>query len=237
MLLIKLIRNSLNLLDYFNQKKIINIIKKKIQDKLVIIDVGAHFGETINIIKKNFDFKKIYSFEASPLNFKILRDNHPNDLNYNIEIYNYALGEEKAEHFINQAVESSSSTINDLNLKSKYFFKKLRVLNIKDKNSFSKKIPIKIITLDSFINEKKIDKIDLLKIDTEGYELNILKGCRKNLSKIQLIYFEHHYDDMIIKNYKFSDINNFLIKFGFKKIVKNKMLFRKSFEYLYENQR
>ena len=123
MLLIKLIRNSLNLLDYFNQKKIINIIKKKIQDKLVIIDVGAHFGETINIIKKNFDFKKIYSFEASPLNFKILRDNHPNDLNYNIEIYNYALGEEKAEHFINQAVESSSSTINDLNLKSKYFLK------------------------------------------------------------------------------------------------------------------
>ena len=51
-----------------------------------------------------------------------------------------------------------------------------------------------------------------------------------------MIYFEHHYDDMIIKNYKFSDINNLLIKFGFKKIAKNKMLFRKSFEYLYEYQ-
>ena len=84
--------------------------------------------------------------------------------------------------------------------------------------------------------KKKIDKIDLLKIDTEGYELNILKGLLKNFSKIQLIYFEHHYDDMIIKNYNFSDINNLLIKFGFKKIAKNKMLFRKSFEYLYENQ-
>ena len=236
MLLIKIIRNSLNILDYFNQKKILNILKKKIQNKLVIIDVGAHFGETISIFKRNFDYKKIYSFEASPLNFKILKNNHPNGLNSNIEIYNYALGERKAEYFINQAVESSSSTINDLNLKSKYFSKKLSVLNIKDQKSYLKKIPIKIITLDSFIDDKKINKIDLLKIDTEGYELNILKGLERNFNKIKLIYFEHHYDDMIIKNYKFSDINNLLIKFGFKKIAKNKMLFRKSFEYLYEYQ-
>ena len=236
MFLIKLIRNILNLLDYFNQKKILKIIKKKTHDKLIIIDVGAHFGETIHIIKKNLNFKKIYSFEASPLNFKILENNFPNQLNSNIEIYNYALGEIKSEKFINQTLESSSSTINDLNLKSKYFYKKLKILNITDKSFFSKKIPIKIITLDSFIDKKKISKIDLLKIDTEGYEFNILKGLIKNFSKIKLIYFEHHYDDMIIKNYNFSDINNLLIKFGFRKIFKNKMLFRKSFEYLYENQ-
>ena len=236
MFLIKIIRNCLNLLDYFNQKKIINIIKNKIQNELVVIDVGAHFGETINIVKKNLQFKKIYSFEASPLNFKTLKTNYPNGLNPNIEIYNYALGEKNIEYFINQTQESSSSTINDLNLKSSYLLKKLKILNIKDRNLFSKKIPIKIITLDSFIDEKKIDKIDSLKIDTEGYEFNILKGLLKNHSKIKLIYFEHHYDDMIIKNYNFSDINDLLIKFGFKKIVKNKMLFRKSFEYLYENQ-
>ena len=236
MFLIKVIRNILNLLDYLNQKKILKIIKKKSQDKLIIIDVGAHFGETIGIIKKNLDFKKIYSFEASPLNFKILENNFPNELNSNIEIYNYALGEINSETFINQTLESSSSTINDINLKSKYLYRKLKILNITDKNFFSKKIPIKIITLDSFINEKKINKIDLLKIDTEGYEFNILKGLIKNFSKIKLIYFEHHYDDMIIKNYNFSDINNLLIKFGFRKIFKNKMLFRKSFEYLYENQ-
>jgi len=236
MFLIKVIRNILNLLDYLNQKKILKIIKKKSQDKLIIIDVGAHFGETIGIIKKNLDFKKIYSFEASPLNFKILENNFPNELNSNIEIYNYALGEINSETFINQTLESSSSTINDINLKSKYLYRKLKILNITDKIFFSKKIPIKIITLDSFINEKKINKIDLLKIDTEGYEFNILKGLIKNFSKIKLIYFEHHYDDMIIKNYNFSDINNLLIKFGFRKIFKNKMLFRKSFEYLYENQ-
>ena len=235
MLHIKLIRNVMNLFDFFQQKKIIERIKLKNIRPLTIIDVGAHLGETINIFKKNLNVKKIYSFEASPLNFQKLEKKFLKNNLSNVEIYNYALGDKKSNNFINQTMESSSSTINNLNPKSKYFFKKLKILNIKDKD-FSKKIPIKIITLDSFISEKKIDKIDLLKIDTEGYEFNILKGLFKNHYKIKLIYFEHHYDDMIIKNYKFRDINELLQKYGFKKIIKNKMLFRKSFEYLYENQ-
>ena len=84
---------------------------------------------------------------------------------------------------------------------------------------------------------KNISKIDLLKIDTEGYEYNVLKGLKKNHQIIKLIYFEHHYDDMIIKNYKFGDIHQILKKYGFEKIFKTKMLFRKSFEYIYENKK
>ena len=98
------------------------------------------------------------------------------------------------------------------------------------------KLPIKIITLDDFINKKKITNIDLLKIDTEGYEYKVLKGLKKNHSKIKIIYFEHHYDDMILKNYTFTDIHELLKSYGFGMIKKHKMLFRKSFEYIYENK-
>ena len=76
----------------------------------------------------------------------------------------------------------------------------------------------------------------MLKIDTEGYEFNVLKGLIKHNQKVKLIYFEHHYDDMIIKNYKFGDIHRLLKSFGFEMIKKSKMLFRKSFEYVYENK-
>ena len=38
-------------------------------------------------------------------------------------------------------------------------------------------------------------------------------------------------------NYKFNDIHQILKKYGFKKILKTKMLFRKSFEYVYENNK
>lgn len=52
---------------------------------------------------------------------------------------------------------------------------------------------------------------------------------------IHLIHFEHHFDDMIIKDYKFTDIHILLVKNEFKKYFKIKMRFRKSFEYLYIN--
>ncbi len=96
-------------------------------------------------------------------------------------------------------------------------------------------INIKTIKLANFIDKNKIDKIDLLKIDTEGYEFNVIRGLEENISKIKLIHLEHHFDDMIIKNYKLSDIHNYLKINNFTKIFKIKMKFRKSFEYIYKN--
>ncbi len=233
----KIIIVFLNFLDYFQQKNIIKLINKKFLKPIVIFDVGAHYGETIKLFHRKLNINKIYSFEASPKNYQILQKNISKYTSKKIEIFNYGIGAELSESYINQTLESSSSTINELNINSKYLKKKLKILNIKNKNSFHYKIPIKIMTLDYFIEKNKIKNIDLLKIDTEGYEFNVLKGLSKYNQKIKLVYFEHHYDDMIVKNYKFGDIHQLLKSFGFVMIKKSKMLFRKSFEYVYENQK
>ena len=80
-----------------------------------------------------------------------------------------------------------------------------------------------------------IKEIDLLKIDAEGSEYEIVKGCLK-FKNIKIILFEHHYDDMIFKGYKFKDINDFLLQNNFKQIFKIKMPLRKTFEYIYKNK-
>ncbi len=90
--------------------------------------------------------------------------------------------------------------------------------------------------LSDYITKRKIESIDFLKIDTEGYEFEVLKGTQSSMHKIRFILFEHHYDDMIIKNYFFSDIHNLLIKNHFIQLFKSKMPFRKTFEYIYENK-
>jgi len=233
----KIIIIVLNFLDYFQQKKIIKLINKKFLKPIVVFDVGAHYGETIKLFHKKLKIKKIYSFEASSKNYQILQKNVSRYHSKNIEIYNYGIGKKLSKSYINQTLESSSSTINELNVSSKYLEKKLKILNINNKNSFYYKIPINIITLDYFIEKKKITNIDLLKIDTEGYEFNVLKGLSKHNQKIKLVYFEHHHDDMIVKDYTFGDIHQLLKSFGFVMIKKTKMLFRKSFEYVYENQK
>ena len=76
----------------------------------------------------------------------------------------------------------------------------------------------------------------MLKIDTEGSEFNVLKGLNKSIKKVKLVHFEHHFDDMIIKNYKLTDIHEYLLNNNFEKIFKIKMKFRKSFEYIYKNK-
>jgi FkbM family methyltransferase len=238
MIVIRLVRALINVFDIFQQRKIIKFFKNKISIKkeIEIFDVGSHFGETVKLFYKNFKISKIHCFEASPLNFSILKKNIKN---YNLvdicDLNNFGLGHKNFDSYINQTEESSSSTINDFNLNSTYLKRKLKILNIKKKNDFYKKIPIKVKRLDEYIKEKKTEQIDILKIDTEGFEFNVIRGIEDRHHIIKYIYFEHHYDDMIIKNYKFSDINKLLLKFGFKKVYKSKMYFRKSFEYIYEN--
>ena len=61
----------------------------------------------------------------------------------------------------------------------------------------------------------------------------MLKGLGDQFEKVSMIMFEHHYHNMIIKNYKFNDINNLLLRNNFKQIYKSKMPFRKTFEYIY----
>ena len=117
---------------------------------------------------------------------------------------------------------------------SKYFKrkKKISLSNYEAKKQFCE-----IKTL-NFLFLNQIQNIDILKIDTEGYELNVLKGISsKNFKKISYIYFEHHYNNMLIKNYKFSQISNILKKNNFKPILKIKMSLRKSFEYIYKNKK
>ena len=63
----------LNFFDFFQQKKIFNFLKKRIPSNSILFDVGAHHGETILNFKKNFSFNQIHSFEASKVNFEMLK--------------------------------------------------------------------------------------------------------------------------------------------------------------------
>ena len=81
-----------------------------------------------------------------------------------------------------------------------------------------------------------LKRINFIKIDTEGYEYEILKGLKNKIRYVDIIMFEHHYNDMIKKNYTFTDINTFLKISSFVQIYKSKMPFRKTFEYIYQKK-
>ena len=206
----------------------------------IFFDVGAHEGESIILFSKNFNIKRIFSFEPSPINFENLLKNkeiiQAKFKNLDITLENYALGSERKKLFIKQLPESSSSTINKIDENSKYFKRKNFFLNLLKTKNLNQEIEISQIRLSDYMEENKILKIDFLKIDTEGYELNVLLGLGEYLQKVSLVMFEHHYHDMLVKNYSFGDIHNLLKKNHFQQIYKYKMPFRKTFEYVYKKQ-
>ena len=224
----------INLIDYSNKKKILNFFKKNLSDKeITVIDIGAHKGETINFFTKNFNVVKIFAFEPNQDLFNFLKRKI---INKNVYLYNYGVGLKNEHKDLTITIDSASSTINKINTNTKYFKRKEKILAFgKNKNFFKDKQKIEVKNLSDFILDKE-KKIDILKIDTEGYEFNILKGINSiDFKKIKFIYFEHHYDLMIEKGYKFYDINRLLKKNNFTQKYKIKMKFRKSFEYIYSS--
>jgi|TARA_Y100000294_G_scaffold174466_1_gene192618 FkbM family methyltransferase len=229
------IRFLINIFDFFTQKKIFDVIHNELgSNLLVFVDVGSHMGEYIIQLLKRFNVQKAYAFEPNPTIFKKLSKNVRNIRN--IEIFDNGVGHLNEKKILHQNIESSSSSICPLNINSKYYKKKFTILNFFNLKKISKSIEVDLIKLEDFLNNKKIIQVDLLKIDTEGSEFNVLKGLNKSIKKVKLIHLEHHFDDMIIKNYKLSDIHEYLLNNNFEKIFKIKMKFRKSFEYIYKNK-
>ena len=229
------------IIDFLYQKRKYSFLKKTITKNIdTFIDVGAHHGDTINEFLSIFSIRKIYAFEPSKKNFNRLKVNIKKIQKKNlseIEIYPFGLGQKNDVLILNEISDGVSNTFNNLNTDSKYFKKKKLITTMFGIKKFiDNKVPTKIVTLKEFMTQNEINKVDLIKIDTEGFEYSTLLGLKDYITKIKFILFEHHYDNMLIKNYKFGDINKLLQDNGFEQIFKTKMPLRKSFDYIYENK-
>ena len=220
-------------LDNISQKQNFKFIKNILGEKInVIFDVGCHKGETIDLILKYFKVEKIYAFEPNEdLINKIDKSKY-----LNIEFIKKALGEKQESKKFFKSDFSPINSLHQFNPRSSYSKFKQKVINLFFSKSPPKEKRVEIITFDNFCEKYNIKSVDLLKIDTEGYEYYILKGAIKNLKKVTIILLEHHYYNSIIKGYKFREIIKILKKHGFEIRFKNKMILRNIFEYVFVNK-
>lgn len=171
-----------------------------------IIDIGAHVG-FFSIFANCLNNKaKIYSIEPEKNNFDFL-NKHKNENNFsNIKTFKCAIGGESNSNgklFI--AEDSINHKIKNQKPKTKK--------EEKEDGSFQN---IRIFSLEDFLNDNKIDKVSLIKMDIEGGEYDILENIDENTYlRIGAFIMEYH---NIIKNQKpktKNDIEFILRKNGF----------------------
>lgn len=151
--------------------------KKK---EYVVFDIGANKGEYTKLISNIINNAQIFSFEPHPKTFNVLKNNCQN--NSNITLFNCALSSEKGklELFDYKSKDGSSHA----SLSSEIFSTV--------HNSEITSHQVDVSTVDSICKENNVKFIDFLKIDVEGYELDVLKGTNKMIesNKIKYIQFE-----------------------------------------------
>lgn len=162
--------NKLGQHPYYDMRHFVN------KEKPLVFDIGANVGQSIPRIREVFKDSIIHSFEPSPVAFKSLKEFAGSKKD--VSIWNIGLGSSE-----------SKLTLHDNNLTDMSSF-----LELGDEGwgEIKQKVDVDVTTIDNFSDKNNIDFIDIIKLDTQGFELEILNGAKKIISenKVGLILLE-----------------------------------------------
>ena len=173
----------------------------------VCFDVGANVGQTAIRLMKEFPEAAVYAFEPHPDTFASLKANVGNTVA--CKPLNIALGMMVGEVDLFEYDESQvSSLVQDA------------PYAVHRRTSPRRRIGVQSNTIDKFCSEQGIDRVDILKIDTEGFDFEVLKGAQGLLSgrKVDFIYMEFNsiHPQTGMSHAALAPIDEFLHPFGYR---------------------
>lgn len=179
-------------------KNFLKILSKNQID--CVIDVGANVGQYSLKLRKYGYQGDIYSFEPIITTFNLLEENSKQDNKWHIQ--NFALGANNGQESINISQNTESSSIFNIN--------EIHTQNA-PKAKYIGKETITIKKLDDIFPEICSNKKGIfLKIDTQGYEMEVLKGAEKSLEKITGLQIEMSLIKLYENEILFDEIISYL---------------------------
>lgn len=173
--------------------------------RAVCLDIGANCGQTIDLLRESLADPIIYAFEPSSEMFRTLRGKYTVS---DLELINTAVGAVAGQvEFINYESSVLSSALPLVYHPESPF---------NDTKEKSREM-VPVITIDDFLTERKLNHVSLLKSDTQGYDLNVLKGAGKSLTDgiIDYVLVELVFVSMYQKQGGVRDIDEFLDSVGY----------------------
>lgn len=183
--------------------------------QIKVSHIGARNGEY------NFPFNQkfkneinVYLYEADEKSIdEIIK---VNENKYKTKVINKFIGEdnEKLEFNINSMPHNSSSL--ETNIDNNYcIYHGNKDITAKEAFDTIEKIKLNSYSLSSLIEEKEIDPIDFLSIDTQGTEINILKGLNNKIDDVLCVATEINFIDLYKNQTNSYDLIKFMRDHGF----------------------
>lgn len=184
---------------YNHVEKAIKLSRKFQFKEHAIIDVGGADGTTAKIFSKAFPNSKIYVFEPLKEHFILIQKILPQFSN--IILINKAAGSTSGTETINKTKRITSSSLYQpsFDIKSELFSDILFVENTEK---------ISITTLDETIPQNEL--ITILKLDVQGYELEVLKSANSVISRTNIIILEMINHDYYKGAPKYFELDEYL---------------------------
>lgn len=176
-----------------------------------VIHIGAHDGAEVPFYFA-LGIKKVYLFEPQPFYADLLHRRYRSD--QRVEVFPFALGSSPEELPIFTEVEGSPNRSASASiLRPKEHLADFDYV----KFNLNPTTTVSVRTLDSF----QLDDVDLLVIDTQGYELEVLKGALDTLPGIKWIVFEYWANEAYEGVPSEEELLAFVISQGFRPVLKS----------------
>lgn len=190
-------------------------LKENCKPANTVLDIGAHIGVfAVAAAKYVTGAGKVFAFEPTPSTNKLLQKTIQfNNLANVVFARNEAIGKEtgKTTFYISDTEGDNSNTL---------------ISYLDDRKIH--KLEVNVTSVDTFVEEMKIDKTGFLKIDAEGAELDVMKGAIKTLQQHRpACILSIHPNPILAKGDKLEDIYdliqqlNYSITYNNKPIAKN----------------
>lgn len=148
----------------FPNSQIVNTITKSASNYKIFIDIGAASGHVSRRVAPRFS--KCVCFEPSKKNYEELMKNIKNEKLNNVISYNYALGSK---------METKTFYCSENNPYDNRFSRDVKEKFIPDL--------VQVVKLDDICDDLRINEECIIKIDVQGYELEVMRGSTKLLEK------------------------------------------------------
>jgi FkbM family methyltransferase len=202
--LVKISYSELTGLDWLIDSKVLIGDKRNV----VLVDVGMNEGQTTEAMLQIFPDAKVFGFEPTPQLFAKLKERFAR--RENVVLFQKALGETKAKGTLHISRHPGATSLLPLD-------------TTVSRGSLPAAPPIvsscevEVDSLDKVLTHQNPGVIDLLKIDVQGYELNVLKGTSQLLAekRVRLILTEVMFVSEYRNQTSLAELLNYLLPLGY----------------------